>query len=68
MTDGSEKRNCEVGFSTPEFSCYWKAQERLNTCILTLRCGFHACDVYAISKIYAQETYTQAEKKGYMKK
>ena len=26
MIDGSEKRNCEGGFWTSEFTCLWKAQ------------------------------------------
>ena len=26
MIDGSEKRNCESGFWTLEFACFWKAQ------------------------------------------
>ena len=26
MIDGSEKRNCEGGFWTLEFACFWKAQ------------------------------------------
>jgi len=26
MIDGSEKRNCEGGFWTSEFACFWKAQ------------------------------------------
>ena len=27
MIDGSEKRNCEGGFWTSEFACFWKAQQ-----------------------------------------
>ena len=27
MIEGSEKRNCEGGFCTSEFACFWKAQK-----------------------------------------
>lgn len=29
MTDSSEKHNCEGGFGTSEFMCFWKAQWRI---------------------------------------